>query len=613
MAYFLLTFSYLLDIILLILVFIFVLYISQLINTLGKEYKFIEKLKITPRLIIAKPINTFSKHAPKNNAGTFLASFYQHQKLTKQIKRILQGALGFLAIKLVIVSLIFLNIPRPGEAQPTPNMHYLANNYEIITKGKSTFTQWDNDGLNLQAGQYAGNYISPIIGDGKSYNLWQTLSWQTDRVYNKRPEYPLGTLAVWPMDSLENCADVNSRSYNCQLNKVALANGLYNSKAYYFNGLDSKAKINKTISFKDSFTIGAWVKFDKLIINRSEDKNFVIFAKGYGDYTAANPYDLRYSIFFGIKKGSLELSYWSDDNKDHWVTARETNFNFEAGRWYYLAGIYDSKNKTIKLYIDGFDHTDYSADYDGGAINHAPNTQNSLPSWLGSVGYVWIDKEEKIINAFEGTLEEIFIINNTVNILDLRNIINQSGEIYFQVRTGDNLPLNGNFWGPDGQITSYFREPKSNNLSFLLPSKYLQYIAYITRPITSFNPKLNNISIDYFNNLSNKNEGLQIALPTEQNATTASQRNIAKEKEALNLFYKFFKTVPASEADWQFVNLIAYNQNYYRVLSKEQNALTGFVNYYHRLPKSDLDWGIIRALAYCDKGNLLLKTWLNLK
>jgi hypothetical protein len=393
-----------------------------------------------------------------------------------------------------------------------------------------------------------------------------------------------------------------------------LVPGLYRSSAYYFNGQDSKAKITAKLSFKDSFTLGAWAKFDENIINGSEGLNYTFLSKAYGDYhDRAKAYELTYDYYFGLKDGCLEFRYNTDNNKNHWVYARNNSFDFSPQQWYHFAVVVDSKNKTIKLYINGIDHTDESADYDGGAINHWPNFSGTYPTWLGGNGYRWMDDEEIMTDVMKGALEEIFVVNKTLNVLELRQIINQSGEIYFQVRAGNELPLMGNFWGPTGRNDSYFTDPKANDLKFLPPTKYLQYIAYFSRPITYFNPKLNNVSIDYYLNKPTKTNDLKIAVPADIPSPTENTRNITLEKEALNLYSKFFKTLPANSDDWQFVNMLAYDKNYQRDLNKEKQAITAFYKYYKKLPATNLDWRIIHTLAYTSKGQILMQSWLKLK
>jgi hypothetical protein len=90
-------------------------------------------------------------------------------------------------------------------------------------------------------------------------------------------------------------------------------------------------------------------------------------------------------------------------------------------------------------------------------------------------------------------------------------------------------------------------------------------------------------------------------------------RDPAKEKEATDLFYQFFKANPKTAADQQFIDTLAYGQVQSRDLATEQKALTAFVKHYKRMPASDLDWRIIKVLAYTDEGTVLMKSWLGLK
>jgi len=611
MIYFLFAISYLLDIILLILLVILILGVLQLIKSLGQDFKLLEKIKIIPKIISAKPAVTFNQYAQKNQTGTYTVSYDQHKKINTLIKRLTGGLLGFVTVKLIIISLIFLNIPRLGEAQPKGyNAFYQINDHSSYSQGTATLTEWDEDGITLSAGQNSGNYVSATIGNGKDLNQWKNLSWEMDNSYNQKPDYPKSTIAAWDLDSLDNCTSEKYSTYACQTSNVMATQGIYNSSAYSFDGFKSKVKISQNLNFSGSFTIGAWIKPNINLLVGSEDQNFTILAKGYGDYLDKKPYEFRYNFFFGFKNGSLTLIFWSDTNKDHWVMAKNTKYNFVAPNWYHVAGVYDDKAKTLKLYIDGIEQTTMVADYDGDKIDHPFYNKDNFPSWIGSSAYRWQDNEEKLFNVFNGDIDEVFVANSALDILDIRKLVNQSGVITFQVRTGDTLPLNSDFFGPNNDQTAYFTLPQNNDLSFLNPSKYLQFIAYFYRPNTNFKPKLKSVNLEYF--VPQETE-LRIALKANESNGSQLTRDLNKERQGIAVFINFFKAKPVSDLDWQFVNLVAYNNVEQRDLSAEQTAITAFVKKMKRLPKSDLDWGIIRALAYCPKGQTLLASWLNLK
>ena len=599
--------SYLLDIIILILLIVLIFALSQLLKSLGRQQSLIEKLKISPELIVKKPANSFDKYAKKDKSGTYLTSYNQHKKISKLIKRIIQSTLVFLIFKVIII-LVILNIPRPGEAQPQI-VQYKNDNYLTFLQGAHNLTEWDQDGLTLKAGQYFANYLSQPIGSEQTSNQWQNLSWQADKIYNQRPVLPQETIASWTLDSLESC----SAEHSCQNQEIELISGIYNSSAYYFKNSKSKVKVPQNINFNGSFTISAWIKPEINILNGNDIQDYVVLAKGYGDYLADDPYELKYSYFFGFENGSLTFKFWTDDNKDHWVEAKNTDFDFDANRWYQIATTYDDQNKTLKLYIDSIEHTALIKDYDGNEINHSPNIQNNYPTWIGSVGYRWLDNEEKILNIFEGVIDEVYLINRTLNILEIRDIMNQAGEIYFQVRTGDSLPLTGDFIGPNNKTTNYFTNHENNDLTFLNSSKYLQYLIYFSRPNTNFKPKLFSVTLDYLP-LIEKENNLEIALETEsKNNRFNIERDFNIEKQAIDLYIDFFKELPATDLDWEFVNMIAYQKTDERDLSKEEQALSAFINYMKNLPITEIDWGIVKALAYTLKGEILLENWLNLK
>lgn len=620
MIYSLFVISYLLDAILLAFILIFIVLIIKLQNSLGQKFTFLETLKLIPLFLTNHIHHSFHHHAKKNSNGTFQVSYYNHAKLKKITKSLVHGTLGFLALKLILTGMIFWYIPKPTEAVAQPFKYTTFDQgFLSFNQGTRKLTDIINNTITISAGEYNGNYISKPLGDGQKEYYWQTLAWEADRKYNVRPEYPSSVVTAWSMDSLESCADTKSKTYNCKLKNITLTPGLYRSNAYTFDGDKSKAKIESNLSIKDSFTIGTWVKFTEDTMVGSAEQDYAFLAKGYGDYyNRKTAYQLKYNYFFGILDGALTFKYWSDDNQNHWGLIKDNNVNFSQNRWYHLAVTYDSKTKIFKLYIDGIEHSEVVADYDGGALNHYPNASVNLPSWIGGIGYLWMDNEEIMVDVLKGSLDELFVANTSMNILDIRNIVNQSGEVYFQVRTGNQLPLTGNFWGPDYRLDNYFTQTQVNNLNFLQPSKYLQYITYLSRPTTNFNPKLLNVTVEYTDTKVEQASNLKITLPTvaatnTQTGTTVTTRNVSAEKDALNLFITLFKVMPASTEDWQFINLIAYNQGYTRDLNKEKNSLTGFNKYYKRLPNSNIDWGLIRALAYSTKGQTLLSSWLKIK
>jgi len=605
MLYILFIISYFIDVIILILFIFLLITLLRLIKSLGKNYNFADSFNIAPDLITNPSHQTFTDYAAKKKIGVYTSSYHQHKNIHKRLKRIVRSALSFVALKFIIVILIFLNIPRPSVAQPEQNF-FQDQDYLSFSKGYYNLTAWDQDGITLQPGQLSGSFISQPIGNG-NMNKWQTLSWKTDGNYNQKPEYPKETLAVWGMDALDKCAETKYQKYNCIPNKITTTKGIYNSSGYAFDGYTTSAKIPANITFGDTFTIGAWIKPAKDILNGSQDINYTIFSKSFGDYTAKKPYELTNNIFFGIKEGSLQLIYWSDDNRAHWVRAKDINYDFLADKWVHVAGVFDKKKNSLKIYIDSFDHTDIVEDYDGGAINHYP-ANTSYPSWLGSNGYLWMDKEEKIIDIFNGGIDEVFIINKALSPIELRNFVTQAAEVYFQVRTGDWLPLNGTFWGPNGQSNSYFIKPAEKNLDFLADSKYLQYIAFINRPDTYFYPKITSVSVNY---LAPESTDFKITTAFEQKIAVQmpAQRDLKKELKAIEIFFSYFKTKPETETDWDFVHLVAYNNVSKRNLDKEIPAIVAYIKHFKKIPKSDTDWGFVKALAYNLRGGELLAAW----
>lgn len=602
----LLIISYVLDAFILILLITLIIGLVKLIKALGK-YNLADHFKITPAILFKHPSHSFKKYAKTNQTGTHLLSYAQHKELNLFLQKLFHSTLLILAVKILIIGLS-LNIAREGAAQlKVYDAIFQTKEFQSFSKGKFTMTEWDNNSVTLQAGQLSGNYISEPFGSGLADNEWKNLSWEMDNAYDQRPAFPKETIAVWDLDALDKCTSQAYAKYKCQANSVEQMPGIYNSSSYNFDGFKSKVKIAQNLTFSGSFTVGAWIKPRVTILNGSEDQNFAILSKSYGDYTAKPPYIFRENLYFGFRNGALSLIFWSDENQKHWVKAQNTKFSFEPGLWYFVTAVYNDKDKTLKIYINGIEQTNLMADYDEGAINHAPNlSRDNFPSWLGSAGYRWQDGEEKIINVFDGQLDEIFLVNSAMSILDIRNLVNKAGEIKFQVRSGNLLPLSNDFAGPNNDRSAYFTNSKTNDLSFLGSSKYLQYIAYISRPNTNFEPKLSGVKLDYSTADTSDTSDVKISLQADSGSQMAAGRDLNKEKQAIDIYIKIFKKMPSTALDWQFVNITAYNKVEKRDLSKEVSAVVNFIKINKKLPKSDLDWGLVKALAYTEKGKLFM-------
>lgn len=599
----LLIISYILDGFILILLAAITIGLIKIIKTLG-QYNLADHFKIAPAILLKQPSYSFKKYAKTNQAGTHLLSYFQHKKLNALLKKLFHSTLLILVLKILVIGISF-NLPRESSAQlKIYDAIFQTKEFADFSKGKFTMTAWDNDAVTLQAGQFSGNYISEPFGNGLSANDWKNLSWEADNTYNQKPTYLKDTISVWDLDALEKCTSQAYAKYACQTSAIELTPGIYNSSSYNFDGWKSKVKIAQNLAFSGSFSVGAWINPSVTILNGSADQNFAILSKSYGDYTSKKPYIFRENLFFGFRNGALSLIYWPDEDQKHWVKGQNNKFKFEPGRWYHVAAVYDDKNKSIKIYIDGIEQTNLAADYDEGAINHAPNlNRDSFPAWLGCSGYRWQDGEEKNINIFKGGIDEIFLVNAVMGVLDIRNLVNQAGIIKFQVRSGNALPLTGIFFGPNGDQSTYFTNAQANDLTFLGQSKFLQYIAYFSRPNTNFAPKLLGVKLDYS---TTDTSNIKISLQPDASSQAASNRDLNKEKQAIGIFIKLFKKLPSSGSDWQFVNITAYNKVEKRDLSQEVSALVSFIKINKRLPKSDLDWGLVKALAYTEKGKLFM-------
>ncbi|MBI4256915.1 hypothetical protein HY626_02565, partial [Candidatus Uhrbacteria bacterium] len=96
---------------------------------------------------------------------------------------------------------------------------------------------------------------------------------------------------------------------------------------------------------------------------------------------------------------------------------------------------------------------------------------------------------------------------------------------------------------------------------------------------------------------------------TEEEGVATEQTGASAEEQALVYFGALAGRTPSSEADWDMVHCIAYDDCYdsnSRNLTYEAAALAHFQSKYGANPSSDMDWNAVHALAYTQVGAEIL-------
>lgn len=198
------------------------------------------------------------------------------------------------------------------------------------------------------------------------------------------------------------------------------ANGKIGS-AIAFNGKDSYVEIGLPEIFNDipnkSFTITYWVNvkdisgsgtiWTRILEARYDSMNYLQFV-------------------IQINNGELGINLVSEGIERTFIV----NTPIVADKWYYVTGTWDSKQKTLKLYLDGVLQTGV------GTMPASPGDKKTLNLGRRSDG--------NLETYFEGTIDEFAILSKVIAEDDIINLMRKGLKIYAEVSSLDKLTTT---WG----------------------------------------------------------------------------------------------------------------------------------------------------------------------
>lgn len=201
---------------------------------------------------------------------------------------------------------------------------------------------------------------------------------------------------------------------------VQWTNGKIGS-AISFDGKDSYVEINLPEIFKDipnnSFTITYWVNI-KNISGSGTIWTRILEAR----YDSMNY--LQFVI--QINNGELGINLVSEGTERTFIV----NTPIVADKWYYITGTWDSKQKTLKLYLDGVLQTGV------GTTPASPGDKKTLNIGRRSDGTPE--------TYFEGMIDEFAILSKVITEDDIINLMKKGLKTYAEVSSLDKL---ANTWG----------------------------------------------------------------------------------------------------------------------------------------------------------------------
>lgn len=159
---------------------------------------------------------------------------------------------------------------------------------------------------------------------------------------------------------------------------------------------------------KTAFTECLWVNFDNLNV----ENQF-----GYISCTGTNNARFFYYSTWSSAGAPHDAIHAGTLNTEGgWGRGIATDRKFKTGQWYFVAGVIDTKNAFIKVYIDGNMVQEQ-------AIDPGDTPGNPAEIWVGSSpeGYTWL----------AGTIDDVAFFNVALGDQDIKDIMNKGIASYF--------------------------------------------------------------------------------------------------------------------------------------------------------------------------------------
>jgi len=280
-------------------------------------------------------------------------------------------------------------------------------------------------------------FIGTPIDAGR-VSIWRQISWGADGPHGTPLQAGDTTLTgLWHLDEVSGAAmDSSGAGNDGSVNGAGYGGGGVFSNSFEFSG-GATISVVGSLGLVTSVTAEAW-------INTHDPRGAVVFDRTDGVSGFMIGLDGEGRPYF--KMGAVEA---------------RSDLPLQVDRWSHLAGTYDGS--MARLYMDG--------------VLRAAQKVIGVSADSGT-SFV-IGDERGGGSRFIGQIDEAAVHNRTLVDEEIRDHYRSgTGDIRFQVRGGDTLPLSGDFIGPDGTANSYFREFWGSQTAAVLPvQKYLQYRA----------------------------------------------------------------------------------------------------------------------------------------
>jgi len=355
--------------------------------------------------------------------------------------------------------------------------------------GTYSGTQWDatNSWVELSAPPTSGNYTSSVK-DAGSDSSWNNIAWVPERPTGKELPNSAASETAYTSGNANMTGNVLLMHMNESTGTIIDTsgqgnNGAYNGALYSqtgklntaigFDGTDDYVNIadNASWNFGDNpFTISLWVNHKEL-----GNDTFVGNNEGGGTVNKWMFYRSASNISFHfngpVPGGQTPFSY-------AWTPA--------LNNWNYIS--LTRNGSAYALYIDGVQVAT------GTNATTIADANAPLTIGFGEAGYY-----------FNGTIDEVAIYNRALSPTEVADHYKRGAlRLKYQVRSGATNPPTGNFIGPDGTITDYYKWGTTNSvgtptfaLTNVANNRYFQYKGFFETDNTSYSPELKSVTTNY--------------------------------------------------------------------------------------------------------------------
>jgi len=374
---------------------------------------------------------------------------------------------------------------------------YLHKNQDDFNTGVYSNTQWDNgnDWIELIAGS-SGSYTSDVIDAGVS-SAWTTLLWQPERPTYKALPNNKASEAGYSSGNANMSNNVLLYHLDESAGVVADSSGNGNSGSNNGATWTSQGKINGAYSFDgDNDYIESGTDLDPVLGNSSVSVAFWIKVSNskstvvLGNSTSYYGPGFMYRISNGW--GGTSIFWFKDGGPQSGSQYSYASKDVIDGQWHYVVGVLNRNEETIRVYVDGQDHSFPVRPVPGlGSI--ASNTKLIIGHSVFVGPY------------FEGSLDEFQIYNRVLSPTEILDHYKRGAlRLNLQVRSCDDVVCAGeSFVGPDGTASTYYNE--LNNSTTGLPSfslknlsdnQYFQYQTSFATDNALYSPELSSVTIE---------------------------------------------------------------------------------------------------------------------